>query len=291
MRESKACVVKKNILKEHEKKFNGFSEMTGIQVMLYGGQDLAEGKENAVFPDCSCLRGLIRHSGKLVLARSICGLLYGMIRQEEGQWIIGPVLTSREKSNETANYIIRFNCREDVARIVERVNEFPVISAEKFEYYLLTLFCAVTEKDITEIDFEHEIKKNIFLFPAQNQIVEENNDRLEGCVEYIRNNINESLSLTAIAKYCGYNPAYLSRKFKKIYGINLNRFIIETKLSAAADYLKYSDKTLSEISENLCFASQSHFQNAFKNVYRMTPMEFRKQRKRTRPVTVSVKGI
>ena len=48
------------------------------------------------------------------------------------------------------------------------------------------------------------------------------------------------------------------------------------KLEEARSLLIYTDKTISEISEYLCFSTQSYFQNVFKKQYGMTPMQFRK---------------
>ena len=48
------------------------------------------------------------------------------------------------------------------------------------------------------------------------------------------------------------------------------------KLEEAKSLLTYTDKTVSEISEYLCFSTQSYFQNVFKSKYGMTPKEYRK---------------
>lgn len=98
----------------------------------------------------------------------------------------------------------------------------------------------------------------------------------QDCMEYIYNNIGGKLTLEDVAKHCGYNPAYFSRKFKQMYGVNLNKFILTLRMDIAAEELRTTDKTLVEISEELCFASQSHFQNVFKNTYHMTPRAYRK---------------
>ena len=47
------------------------------------------------------------------------------------------------------------------------------------------------------------------------------------------------------------------------------------KLEEAKSLLIYTDKTISEISEYLCFSTQSYFQNVFKKKYGQTPKEFR----------------
>ena len=101
-------------------------------------------------------------------------------------------------------------------------------------------------------------------------------DKLKICTDYIVTNLNTALNLTDIALFCGYNPSYLSRKFKSIYGISISHFISCERLKTAASILKYSDRSIAEISSYLKFSSQSHFQQAFKKYFDMTPLQYRK---------------
>ena len=73
----------------------------------------------------------------------------------------------------------------------------------------------------------------------------------------------------------------LSKKFKREMGFNISSYIMRRKLEEAKSMLNYSDKTVSEISEYLCFSSQSYFQNVFKRKYGMTQKDFRSGRKLT----------
>ncbi|WP_442862488.1 helix-turn-helix domain-containing protein [Bacillus sp. USDA818B3_A] len=47
-------------------------------------------------------------------------------------------------------------------------------------------------------------------------------------------------------------------------------------MEEAKDLLAFSDKSISEISNYLCFSSQSHFQKVFKDYYAITPQAYRK---------------
>lgn len=58
----------------------------------------------------------------------------------------------------------------------------------------------------------------------------------------------------------------------------MNEFIMRCKLEEAKSLLSYTDKSISEISNYLCFSSQAYFQNVFKKKYGMTPNEYRKSR-------------
>jgi len=58
-----------------------------------------------------------------------------------------------------------------------------------------------------------------------------------------------------------------------------NRIIADDGLFINAidysDHFFYSDKTISAISETLCFSTQSHFGNLFKQIMGMTPLKYR----------------
>ncbi|MEZ2716009.1 helix-turn-helix domain-containing protein [Niallia circulans] len=59
--------------------------------------------------------------------------------------------------------------------------------------------------------------------------------------------------------------------------IKLSSFITVCKLEEAKNLLLYTNKSISNISNYLCFSSQSHFQTVFKKNYGITPVSFRKK--------------
>lgn len=95
-------------------------------------------------------------------------------------------------------------------------------------------------------------------------------------INYVRQHTNDNLTVADIAKHFGYHSNYLSTKFKNELGFHLSSFIVHAKLEEAKMLLKYTDKSLLEISEYLCFCNQSHFQNCFKKQYGVTPLQYRK---------------
>ena len=99
---------------------------------------------------------------------------------------------------------------------------------------------------------------------------------LNKVIDYVRANTNRNITVADAAEYVGFSYTYLSRKFKKELGFNLSDFIRRCKLEESRELLTYSDKNLSQISNYLCFSSQSHFQRAFKEQYGITPQKFRK---------------
>lgn len=59
--------------------------------------------------------------------------------------------------------------------------------------------------------------------------------------------------------------------------MTVGEFITRSKLEEAKTLLIYSEKSLADISFDLCFSSQSYFQRLFKKEYGITPAHFRKQ--------------
>ena len=92
---------------------------------------------------------------------------------------------------------------------------------------------------------------------------------------YIFNHIEEKIYIEDVAKELFINKSYLTTKFKAMTGKTLVEYVTELKINEAKRLLKVTDKSLSEISEQLAFSSQSYFQNVFKRKTGMTPEQFR----------------
>lgn len=95
------------------------------------------------------------------------------------------------------------------------------------------------------------------------------------CIQYISNHVNQDITVEQIAKVLSMDRSTLSKKFKRELGFNISSFIMRRKLEEAKTLLIHTDKTVSEISEYLCFSSQAYFQNVFKKKYGKTPREYR----------------
>ncbi|WP_315108886.1 helix-turn-helix domain-containing protein [Clostridium intestinale] len=99
--------------------------------------------------------------------------------------------------------------------------------------------------------------------------------------KYVNENVYKAINVTDVAKYIHFNRSYLSHRFKSEFGMTLGRYIQNCKLKESENLLKYSNKSISEISNLLCFSSQSHFQNAFKKKLGITPQTYRNSEYRT----------
>lgn len=99
---------------------------------------------------------------------------------------------------------------------------------------------------------------------------------LQKAIYFVHHHTNARITVSDVADYVGFSRGYLSTLFKEQLGFDLSAFIRRCKLEEAKELLRYSDKSISEISSYLCFSSQSHFQNCFKKQYKITPQQYRR---------------
>jgi AraC-like DNA-binding protein/uncharacterized protein YuzE len=105
----------------------------------------------------------------------------------------------------------------------------------------------------------------------------QSNKYVEDCKKDIAMNIFKKISLSDIAKDIGIEESYLARLFKRSEGLTVGQYIQKEKIHVSKNLLKYSDRSISEISDYLCFNSQSYFGKRFKEVTGITPNEYRNQ--------------
>ena len=78
------------------------------------------------------------------------------------------------------------------------------------------------------------------------------------------------------AEAAGISASYLSRLFKKETGMLFVDYIQKERIEAACNMLTYSDYTAAQISEYLCFSTQSYFIKIFRKYTGTTPAKYKK---------------
>lgn len=240
-----------------------FYMLSGIPISVYGVREnkivsCTDSRAEA-FARHNCIVRSLKEGTSVTAVSKVCGLNYGRIACGDYVLIVGPV----------AGHAIDGEEAERLARGCECVSSCCTASAEEYFRNVPVLPDAV---------FEGFVKTLCYALGAAAAEREEHaeGDYLSECIAYIDENLcNEKLTLEGAAAHCGYNPSYLSRKFKREYGENFNKYVMRRKLERGAEYLKDTDKTLAEISSDLYFSSQSHFQNMFKSFYGVTPLNYR----------------
>ena len=83
-------------------------------------------------------------------------------------------------------------------------------------------------------------------------------------------------SLDGAAKVAGYHPVYLSRTFRKAYGISVGAFLKKCRVKRSAELIFRTDLSLAEIALEAGYYDQSHLTNEFATSAGFTPGELRR---------------
>ena len=94
-------------------------------------------------------------------------------------------------------------------------------------------------------------------------------------MDYVYYHLHENISGDILADITGLNRSYLPSLFHKETGITISDYIMSKKMEAAENMLKYSDYSLTEISEFLNFSSYSYLAKLFKEKNGLTPKAYR----------------
>lgn len=93
--------------------------------------------------------------------------------------------------------------------------------------------------------------------------------------KYILDNIDEQISLKDLSIKAGYTESYITRVFKKKFGLTPHAFIVNTKVNKAKNKLLKSDNiSIAELSNEVGFYDQSHLNKVFKRIYAVSPNKY-----------------
>jgi AraC-like DNA-binding protein/ligand-binding sensor protein len=95
--------------------------------------------------------------------------------------------------------------------------------------------------------------------------------------QYIEANSQEDLSLAAVAKQAGMSDYYFCKMFRKVTGVNFNRFVSRVRVEKAKNLLLNLNYRISEIAFEVGFQSLTHFNRIFKDIAGQSPTEYRRQ--------------
>ncbi|MGO5093831.1 helix-turn-helix domain-containing protein [Clostridium sporogenes] len=174
--------------------------------------------------------------------------------------------------------------------------DFSAPEAQKHEKYdvlrkyLSTLLCEIAQKgdnyeDVVEeilVDLLYHLINNFHYLIYDEEELKENEvqfERYDRIIKYIYSNYNNKISIQDIARLEFLSSHYLSNEMKNKVGYSFNDFVNLTRVEEAIKLLLDTDKTISEISEELGFSHTRYFNKHFKKHYKCTPMQYRKKYK------------
>lgn len=102
-------------------------------------------------------------------------------------------------------------------------------------------------------------------------------DNFKEILQYVGDHCREPITQAQVAKLFFFTPQYFSRLFKRCTGRTFREHLTAVRLEQARNDLLYSDRLVKEIAKENGFADDKSFISAFKKVYAVTPLQYRKQ--------------
>ena len=100
---------------------------------------------------------------------------------------------------------------------------------------------------------------------------------IKEALNYIEQNFQNDISVEGIAQFCGLNSTYFGRIFKGAVGKSPQEFLLSYRMTKAAELLKLTRLSISDVGNAVGYPNQLHFSRAFKNTYGVSPREWRSQ--------------
>lgn len=121
-----------------------------------------------------------------------------------------------------------------------------------------------------------EKKPGIFYETEEDLQVDENEERIRLAKDYVKTNINRSVTRSEVAEYLHLNEEYFSRLFKKYTGYTFKDYEMMERIEIAKCMLEKSRFSVSIIASKVGYDNFSHFSKVFKKYTDQTPQEYRK---------------
>ncbi len=105
-------------------------------------------------------------------------------------------------------------------------------------------------------------------------------DRVNRAIDFILQNLDQSLKLEVVAQAAGFSPFHFHRIFRALVGESLNEFVKRLRLEQAIALMSRKDwatrrrQSLTEIALACGFASSADFSRCFKQRYGVPPSRF-----------------
>ena len=106
---------------------------------------------------------------------------------------------------------------------------------------------------------------------------------IKEAISYIEQNFQNDISVEDIAGFCSLNRSYFGKIFRDALGKSPQEFLINYRMSKAAELLKLTELSIGDISNAVGYPSQLHFSRAFKKIHGISPRQWRNENKAVKP--------
>ena len=175
------------------------------------------------------------------------------------------------------------NTNSDIKHILDRLPNFiyNINTTDYLEILSQISYYFLNKTDKNTLIVQQLVLKLLYMIIEDAERQERTNNskgkkhlNMQKCIEYIKNNLTEDLSLEALAKLANFSPIYFHSCFKEHTGITLREFVEEERIKKACFMLSSDELSVEKIAEACGFSSTSYFCVVFKRKMKITPREY-----------------
>lgn len=164
---------------------------------------------------------------------------------------------------------LTFRCEDDgtLLRLVKTMLTYNKADSES-DFMIQALLCqffAYLSKEISS-HAEKRLTK-----------MERENLYIHKALEYIRNNYSNGITVSDIANHVILNRSYLFTLFQRVLEISPREYLMQFRLTRAEEQLTLTDTSVANIAKGCGYQDPQVFSKAFKQMYGVTPLKYRKQ--------------
>lgn len=105
------------------------------------------------------------------------------------------------------------------------------------------------------------------------QEIQESDQIIYEITAYIGDNYGQDISLQEISRLFSISESYLSRKFKAVTGIGMNRYITYVRISNAEKLLAKGGVSVAEVARSCGYNDSNYFSLVFQRIQGVTPFQ------------------
>lgn len=106
------------------------------------------------------------------------------------------------------------------------------------------------------------------------------NHYISKAIEFIQNNYSNYIKVSDISNYLCLNRTYLTSLFQKYLGMSPQQFLIQFRITKAAQLLVETNLSVADISRSCGYNDSLAFSKSFKKIKSLSPTDFRLQMKK-----------
>lgn len=178
----------------------------------------------------------------------------------------------RERFSDKACDYVSFNFQSSLER------NFPLLLKDCITSEIKLLFNVADDIFSKYYEWPDKIDtvlKLIFQILFDKIATNEKNPVIVNIKRYIKDNLEQKLSLSAISKHVGYSPNYCDGLFKKETGTSILSYVIKERIEKSKLLIAEGILSLKEIAIAVGFDDYNYFSRAFKHKIGYPPTKYR----------------